>query len=77
MTNNNSVATGHQDITPDDSVVPVYLIPFTPEEEAERAQWATEQANQLAVEQAKVEARQSALAKLAALGLTAEEISAL
>jgi hypothetical protein len=31
----------------------------------------------LAADQAKVEARQSALAKLAALGLTAEEIAAL
>lgn len=77
MTKNNSVAINYQDITPDDSVVPVYLIPFTPEEEAERAQWATEQANQAAAEQAKVEARQSALAKLAALGLTEEEIAAL
>lgn len=66
-----------EDITPEDSIVPVYLVPLTPEEEAEREQWATEQAERELAEEAKKEARQSALSKLAALGLTEDEISAL
>lgn len=66
-----------EDITPEDSVVPVYLVPLTAEEEAEREQWAAEQAQRDADEQAKRDARASALAKLAALGLTDEEIAAL
>ena len=66
-----------EDITPEDSIVPVYLVPLTEEEEAERAQWAQEQADREAAEEAKKEARQSALGKLAALGLTEDEISAL
>ena len=66
-----------EEITPEDSVVPVYLVPLTPEEEAEREQWATEQAERESETQAKVDARESALAKLSALGLTAEEIQAI
>ena len=66
-----------QDITPAGSVVPVYLVPLTAEEEAEREQWAAEQAARETEEAAKVEARQSALAKLAKLGLTDDEITAL
>lgn len=66
-----------EDITPEDSVVPVYLVPLTPEEEAEREQWAQEQVQREANEQAKRDARESALAKLAALGLTDAEIAAL
>ena len=65
-----------QDITPDDSVVPVYLIPLTPEEEAEREQWAADQVAREAAEAARVEARASAIAKLADLGLTVDEINA-
>lgn len=64
------------DITPEDSVVPIYLIPLTPEEEAEREQWAIEAAEREAAEEAKVSAKQSALAKLALLGLTEEEAKA-
>jgi hypothetical protein len=63
-----------EDITPQDSIVPIYLVPLTEEEEAERAQWAQEQADREAAEEAKKEARQSALGKLAALGLTEDEI---
>jgi hypothetical protein len=51
--------------------------PLTPEELAEREVMAAEYAAREAEAQAKVEARQSALAKLAAIGLTQEEIEAL
>ena len=69
-TNNEAI-----DITPDDSVVPVYLVPLTPEEEAERELWAQEQAEREQAEADKAAARESALAKLAKLGLTPEEIA--
>lgn len=45
--------------------------------EADAAAWAVEQAEREALEAAKAEAKASAEAKLAALGLTADEISAL
>lgn len=51
--------------------------PLTPEELSEREVMATEYAQHEAEQQAKVEARQSALTKLAALGLTEEEVAAL
>lgn len=51
--------------------------PLTPEELAEREVMAAEYAAREAEAQAKVDARQSALAKLAALGLTEEEVGAL
>lgn len=69
--------TGPVEITPGDSVVPVWLVPLTPEEEAEREQWAIEQAEREAAEAARVEARESARAKLAKLGLTDDEIAAM
>lgn len=54
---------------------------LTPEEiadmQAVQAQIEAERAAQLAEEQARAEAKASAEAKLAALGLTAEEIAAL
>ena len=62
------------DITPADSVVPVYLEEPTAEELVER------QEQQEAAEAAKAEreaVRESALAKLAALGLDQNEINAL
>ena len=65
------------DITPEDSVVPVYLVPLTPDEEAEREQWALDQVERVAAEEAQLAARDSARAKLAALGLTEEEVVAL
>lgn len=48
------------DITPEDSVVSVYLIPLTAEEEAEREAWAAEQPerDRLAVQQARLAAYQ-------------------
>ena len=67
-----------EDITPADSVVPVYLVPLTEEELAEREQWALEAETKLAEEEAKALAKESAIAKLAeSSGLTQEELSAL
>jgi hypothetical protein len=51
--------------------------PMTAEELAEREIMTAEYAQRQAESQAKIEARQSALAKLAALGLTEEEVEAL
>ena len=65
-----------EDITPADSVVPVYLVPLTEEELAEREQWAAEAAEHELAEEAKIQAKESALAKLAKLGLTEEEARA-
>lgn len=67
---------GPEEITPEDSVVPVYLVPLTAEELAEREQWAVEQAEREAKEIARGEAKKNAIAKLAELGLTVEEIEA-
>lgn len=66
-----------EDITPADSVVPVYLVPLTEEELAEREQWAIEAAEREAAELAKVAAKEAAIAKLAKLGLTEAEVQAL
>jgi len=66
-----------EDITPADSVVPVYLVPLTEKELAEREQWAIEAAERKAAEEAKVAAKETAKAKLAKLGLTEEEVAAL
>jgi hypothetical protein len=69
------------DITPDDSVTPVFLIKPTSGEVAEREQWAadTAAAEQALVDEKKAQedALASAHAKLTKLGLTPEEISAL
>ena len=57
------------------------IVPLTAEEiaqrEADRLAWEQEQAEREAEEAAKAAAKASAEAKLAALGLTAEEIAAL
>ena len=59
----------------------VQEIELTPEEiaqrEADTAAWAAEQAAREAAEAAAAEAKASAQSKLAALGLTADEIAAL
>lgn len=69
------------DITPEDSVVPVYLEVLTEEEQAVRdAELAQAQAEQDAREAervAKEEAKANGMAKLIALGLTEEEAGAL
>jgi uncharacterized protein YfaA (DUF2138 family) len=62
------------DITPKDSIVPIYLEELTEEELTQRETDAV--AHQLE-EDAKVAARESAIAKLSALGLTEDEIKAL
>jgi hypothetical protein len=66
-----------ENITPPESVVPVYLVPLTKEELAEREQWAIEAAQRETAEEAKLEAKETAKAKLAKLGLTEEEVAAL
>ena len=57
------------------------IVPLTAEEiaeqEANAAAWAAEQAEREAAEAAVAEAKASAQTKLAALGLTADEIAAL
>jgi hypothetical protein len=69
------------DITPEDSIVPVYLEVLDDEEQAIRnaeiAQAQADEEARKAKQQAKEEMRQSALAKLTALGLTADEVAAL
>jgi hypothetical protein len=62
------------DITPADSAVPVFLEEPTDTEIAERQ--AEHEANE-AAKTAREEVRESALAKLAALGLTEEELATL
>jgi len=62
------------DITPEDSVVPVYLEEPTDTEIAERQ--AEYEANE-AAKATRDAVRTSALAKLAALGLTEEELATL
>lgn len=69
------------DVTPEDSVVPVYLEVLNEEEQAARdAEYAEitarEEARQAALE-AKEAAKISAKAKLSRLGLTDEEVEAL
>jgi len=69
-----------EDITPEDSAAPVYLVPPTQEELDELATFAEEQrlleAELLAQENMRQEARNAALAKLTKLGLTEEEAKA-
>jgi hypothetical protein len=52
-------------------------VPLTKEEVAERKQWAAEEAERQKAEEAKLAAKETAKAKLAKLGLTEDEISAL
>lgn len=66
-----------EDITPADSVVPVYLVPMTEEELAERQQWVREAEQREKEEQDSIAAKESAMIKLAALGLTDDEIKAI
>lgn len=63
--------------TPEDSIVPVYLVPLTLEEEAEREQMVLDQLEYDALETSRTEAKISALSKLEKLGITQEELSAL
>lgn len=65
-----------EDITPEDSIVPVYLVPLTVEEEAERIRTSIEESNRLAELQAQEDAKKSAREKLSRFGLTEDEIKA-
>jgi len=69
------------DITPEDSVVPVYLEVLSDEEQAERddelAQAQADQEARQAEQEAKEAAKISGMNKLIALGLTEEEAGAL
>jgi hypothetical protein len=56
--------------------IPAEVVPLTEEEQALHEQWAQEFAEREAAEQAAVDAKQSAIAKLANLGLTEEEAKA-
>ena len=66
-----------QEITPNDSVVPIYLVPLTKEEIEERKQLEIQNQQRKQEEQGREEARTSALNKLAKLGLTEEEVKAI
>lgn len=69
------------DVTPEDSVVPVYLEVLNEEEQAQRdaelAQMQAEQAAREAEQIAKEEAKISGMAKLMTLGLSEAEAKAL
>jgi len=69
------------DVTPEDSIVPIFIEELSPTEKKKReedlAKGIAEEAKIKQDAENKAAARQSALAKLAKLGLTEEEISAL
>jgi hypothetical protein len=65
-----------KEITPPESIVPIYLIPPTEEELTERKKLQLEAEQRASEEQDKIDAKESALAKLAKLGLTEEEAKA-
>jgi type II secretory pathway predicted ATPase ExeA len=66
------------EVTPEDSIVPVYVEDLTLEERNLRKKELEDlQAEVQSNLDSRIEARESALAKLAALGLTEEEIAAL
>jgi hypothetical protein len=63
-----------KDITPADSIVPIYLEPLT----KEQIEFNEKQFAQIAIEkEKKAQAKTSAQAKLAAIGLTVEDLTAL
>jgi hypothetical protein len=66
------------DVTPEDSIVPVYVEQLTELEQTKRNEsTATQAAAEIADREAMATARASALGKLAELGLNADEIAAL
>lgn len=70
-----------KEITPEDSVVPIYLVPLTSKEKTEMAKQARIYEEELKAkalaEEQKKSAQESAIKKLAALGLTEEEARAI
>jgi hypothetical protein len=75
-TNFEEIPEGAVDITPEDSSCPVYLIPEPEEMVLERERLVAASEAIKSTELAQETARQSALAKLAKLGLTEEEARA-
>jgi hypothetical protein len=65
------------DITPEDSVAPIYLVPLTQEQIIEREAFAAQVESDLLSIQTAESVKLSAIAKLAALGLTEEEAKAI
>lgn len=66
-----------EDITPEDSIVPIYLVPLTDEEQISRDEWNDYIISRDLEFEKKEIAKESALAKLENLGITQEELSAL
>lgn len=66
-----------KEITPSNSVVPVYLVPLTKEEILERELLELSVEKRMQEEQDKNKSKLSALDKLAKLGLTEEEAKAI
>ena len=64
------------DVSEPGSIIPVYLVPLTEEEDAEKLRLFQEEESRLAQKEAEVQAKQSAIEKLAQLGLTIEEAKA-
>ena len=62
------------DITPEDSIVPIYLDPTSEEEMAAREAAHLES---LQLEEAKAQKKQQAINKLAALGISVEDLKVL
>lgn len=69
--------TEHQDVTPTESVVPVYLVPLTDEEIRVRTEAESFEQQRLAAEVQLAATRTAGIAKLVALGLTEQEALAL
>ena len=66
-----------EDITPEDSIVPIYLVPLTDEEQISRDEWNDYIISRDLEFEKKEIAKESALSKLEKLGITQEELSAL
>lgn len=66
-----------KDITPADSVAPVYLIPLSDEQIVEHEEWVENEKFRISEQEKNIKnkekAKQSALEKLGKLGLTKEE----
>ncbi len=65
------------DVTPEDSFAPVYIVPLTEEDVASIEDVSLKQQEQEKLLAAQRATKESAIAKLAKLGLTAEEAAAI
>ena len=66
-----------KDITPEESVSPIYLVPLTEEEILQRKEMQLEQDKRMQEELDKLKNKESAIAKLLKLGITEEEAKAI